>query len=146
LGFVSDLGFRVFFLPFVSDFELRISSFPPFLFRISRFEFRIFGLPPMSHDPQPLSVALAELIALRGFARVRSDDELQSAWKQVAGDEWAGQSRPLQVTRGVLTVAVSSAPLLNELVSFRTAELLQRLKQLYPHLKVKSLKFRLTGM
>ena len=100
----------------------------------------------MSRDPQPLCIALAELIALRGFARVRSDDELQSAWKKVAGDELAAQSRPLQMVRGVLTVSVSSAPLLNELVSFRSAELLQRMKQLYPHLKAKSLKFRLSGM
>lgn len=100
----------------------------------------------MGHDPQPLSVALAELIALRGFAHVRGDDELRSAWKSAAGEELAGQTRPLQVKRGVLTVAVSSAPLLNELVSFRSAELLGRLKQQCPHLNVKSLKFRLNGM
>lgn len=100
----------------------------------------------MANDPQPLSIALAELIALRGFARVRSDDELQTAWKKIAGEEFAPHTRPLQVTRGVLTVSVDSAPLLSELVAFRTAELLQRMKQQYPHLKVKSLKFRLTGM
>jgi len=100
----------------------------------------------MSQDPQPLSRALAELIALRGFARVRADDELQSAWKRVAGDELAGQTRALQVARGVLSIAVTSAPLLNELVSFRSAELLQQMQQRFPHLKVKNLKFRLTGM
>lgn len=100
----------------------------------------------MSKEPQPLSFALAELIALRGFARVRSDDELQTAWKQVAGEELAGQTRPLQVARGVLNIAVSSAPLLNELASFRSPELLQQMQRQYPHLKVKSLKFRLTGM
>lgn len=100
----------------------------------------------MPHDPQPLSVALAELIALRGFARIRGDDELQAAWKQVAGEELAGHSRPLQISRGVLTVSVSSAPLLNELASFRSAGLLQLFKQSFPHLKVKNLKFRLNGM
>ena len=100
----------------------------------------------MAHDPQPLSVALAELIALRGFARVRGDEELHSAWKCIAGEELAGQTKPLQIARGVLTVAVSSAPLLNELVSFRSSELLGRLKQQFPHLNVKSLKFRLNGM
>lgn len=100
----------------------------------------------MSQEPQPLSAALAELIALRGFARVRSDDELRTAWKRVAGDELSAQARPLQLTRGVLTIAVSSAPLLNELVAFQSADLLARLKQLVPHLNVKSLKFRLNGM
>jgi hypothetical protein len=100
----------------------------------------------MSQEPQPLSIALAELIALRGFARVHSDDELRSAWKRVAGDELAAQARPLQLTRGVLTIAVSSAPLVNELASFQSADLLARLQQVVPHLKIKSLKFRLNGM
>lgn len=100
----------------------------------------------MSRDPQPLSIALAELIALRGFARVRSDDELRAAWKRAAGDELAAQTRPLQLARGVLTIAVSSAPLLNELASFQAADLLARLRQQAPHLTIKSLKFRLNGM
>jgi predicted nucleic acid-binding Zn ribbon protein len=100
----------------------------------------------MSRDPQPLSFALSELIALRGFARVRSDDELRTAWKRVAGDELAAQTKILQLTRGVLTIAVSSAPLLNELAAFQSADLLQRLKQQAPNLNVKSLKFRLNGM
>jgi hypothetical protein len=100
----------------------------------------------MSGDPQPLSVALAELIALRGFARVRSDDELRTAWKTIAGEELAAQARPLQLARGVLTIAVSSAPLLNELASFQSADLLARMKRQVPHLNIKSLKFRLNGL
>lgn len=104
------------------------------------------GVVSMSLEPQPLSVALAELIALRGFARVRSDDALRSAWTQAAGPELANQARPLQIARGVLTIAVSSAPLLNELASFQSADLLARLQKLAPQLNVKSLKFRLNGM
>jgi len=100
----------------------------------------------MSQEPQPLSIALSELIALRGFARVRSDDELRAAWKRVAGEELARQTSPQQLSRGVLTVAVTSAPLLNELVSFRSAELLAQMKQAVPNLKIKSLKFRLSGL
>lgn len=100
----------------------------------------------MAHEPQPLSIALAELIALRGFARVRSDDELRTAWKRVAGEELARQTNPQQISRGVLTIAVASAPLLNELVSFQSADLLRRLKELVPHLKIKNLKFRLSGL
>jgi predicted nucleic acid-binding Zn ribbon protein len=100
----------------------------------------------MSRDPQRLSVALAELIALRGFARVRSDDELRTAWQRVIGEDLATQARPLQLSRGVLSIAVSSAPLLQELVSFQSAELLARMQKQAPHLKIKSLKFRLNGM
>ena len=99
----------------------------------------------VSRDPLPLSVALSELIAIRGFARVRSDRELEMAWKQVAGAELSTQTRPQRVSRGTLTIAVENAPLLNELASFQGPELLQRIKQNYPHLKIQSLKFKLSG-
>jgi hypothetical protein len=99
----------------------------------------------VARDPLPLSVALSELIAIRGFARVRSDSELETAWKQVAGADLAAQSRPLKVSRGTLTVSVENAPLLNELASFQGPVLLQRMKQQYPHLKIQSLKFKLSG-
>jgi len=98
-----------------------------------------------ARDPLPLSVALSELIALRGFARMRSDNELEAAWKKVAGPELAAQTRPTIVSRGTLTVAVENAPLLSELASFQGPELLQKLKQQFPHLKIKNLKFKLSG-
>ena len=96
-------------------------------------------------DPQPLAIALSELIALRGFARVRSDNELELAWKQVAGPEIASHTRPLAVNRGTLTVYVDNAPLLSELASFQSSELLLRFKRGYTHLKIKTLKFKLNG-
>jgi hypothetical protein len=98
-----------------------------------------------ARDPLPLSVALSELIALRGFARVRGDNELEAAWKTVAGPEIAAQTRPLLVSRGVLSISVENAPLLSELASFEGPQLLQKLKQQYPHLKIKNLKFKLSG-
>ena len=99
----------------------------------------------VARDPLPLSVALSELIALRGFARVRSDSELETAWKQVAGPDLSLQSRPLKVSRGTLTVAVENAPLLNELASFQGPGLLLQIQQRFPHLKIQSLKFKLSG-
>ncbi len=99
----------------------------------------------VARDPLPLSVALSELIAIRGFARVRSDNELEAAWKQVAGDDNATKTRPISISRGTLTISVENAPLLSELASFQSAELLQKLKQQFPHLKIKTLKFKLSG-
>ena len=100
----------------------------------------------VARDPLPLSVALSELIAVRGFARVRGNEELDAAWKRVAGPEVASQSKPLTISRGTLTVVVENVPLLSELASFRNQELLQLLKQHCPHLKIKALKFKLSGM
>ena len=100
----------------------------------------------VARDPIPLSAALSELIAIRGFARVRSDSELEEAWKQVAGPDLAAQTRPQKVSRGTLTVSVENAPLLNELSSFQGPELIRRLTEQYPHLKIRTLKFKLSGM
>ena len=55
-------------------------------------------MPP--RDPLPLSAALSELIAIRGFARVRSDNELETAWKQIAGPDIAAQTRTMAINRG----------------------------------------------
>ncbi|MBM4074458.1 MAG: DUF721 domain-containing protein [Planctomycetes bacterium] len=100
----------------------------------------------MASDPQTLANALSQYIAIKGFARVQGDEELHAAWKTIAGDDLAKQTRPVQLTRGTLTVAVENAPLLNELVSFQSADLLTRLKAQFPHLKIRNLKFRLTGL
>jgi hypothetical protein len=93
-------------------------------------------------DPQPLARALAELIALRGYARVRGDQQLQSAWQDVAG-QFACSTRVLGLERGVLQIGVTNAPLLGELVSFHRGTLLESLRQKHPDLKIRDLKFKL---
>lgn len=99
-----------------------------------------------SSEPQPLSLALTELILLRGYARIRGDEELHAAWKSIAGDDLAKRAKPMQIVKGTLSVSVEGAALMNELVSFQQAELLSLLKQQFPHLNVRRLKFRLSGM
>lgn len=94
-------------------------------------------------EPQPLKFALSELIALRGYARVRGDQQLQAAWKEVAGPQFANSTRVLGLNRGVLQIGVASAPLLSELVSFHRGTLLESLRTKYPDLRVRELKFRL---
>ncbi len=94
-------------------------------------------------DPQLLSLALSELIALRGFARSRAEQDLEGTWRRVIGDDWAPATKPLQITRGVLTVEVRSAALLGELTAFHAQALTTRFQELAPQLRVKSIKFRL---
>ncbi|MDZ4686967.1 MAG: DUF721 domain-containing protein [Planctomycetaceae bacterium] len=93
-------------------------------------------------DPQPLSLALAELIAVRGFARTRADDDLQIAWRTAAG-ELAQSTRAVKVARGVLSVEVTSTGVLSELVSFHASELTAKMQRQAPQLRIKSIKFRL---
>lgn len=96
-------------------------------------------------DPTHLSTAISELIAVRGLARVRGDEQLKSAWKEVAGPAIAGKTRVLNLRRGVLQIGVAHAALLSELVSFHKAALLRTLKQQHTDLKIRDLKFRLKG-
>ena len=96
-------------------------------------------------EPSKLSAALMELIALRGYARVEEHRRYHAAWKAVANADWAARTKVSRVSRGQMLIEVDNGPLLSELTSFHAAELLQRLQQNYPQLKIKGLKFRLNG-
>lgn len=93
--------------------------------------------------PQRLSLALSELIALRGYARVRGDADLQAAWAEAAGNTIARQTRALAIRRGVLHVAVDHAPLLSELAGFYRQSLVEKLREQHANLKIRDLKFKL---
>ena len=96
-----------------------------------------------SAEPQHLGKVLSELIALKGLARVHGSEQLQQAWKTVAGDEIGQRSRVLELTRGVLQIGVGSSALLNELVGFHKQTLLEQLQAQFAHLKIREIKFRL---
>jgi len=103
----------------------------------------------MGADPGPLHVsqALSELIALRGYARRRADNQLQDVWNAAAGEEIAPHTRVAGLNRGVLQVGVSNASLLGELTAFHKPALLKRLQQERPELRIRDLKFKLnTGI
>ncbi len=93
--------------------------------------------------PQPLAKVLSELIALKGLARVHGNEQLQLAWKSVAGDNISRCSAVIGLTRGVLEIGVANTAFLSELASFHKAKLLETLQQQHPHLKIRELKFRL---
>ena len=86
---------------------------------------------------------LSELIALKGLARVQGTQQLQQAWRSVAGSEIANNSAVIGLSRGVLQIGVSNTGLLSELASFHKQTLLENLQQQQPQLKIKELKFRL---
>lgn len=94
-------------------------------------------------EPQHVGKVISELIALKGLARVHSIEQLQQAWKSVAGDDIGRQSRVIELNRGVLQVGVSNSAVLNELAGFHKLSMLEQLQQQFPHLKIRDLKFRL---
>jgi len=94
-------------------------------------------------EPQHVRKVLAELIALKGLARIHGTAQLQQAWQTVAGDEIGSKSRVLEFNRGVLSVGVSNSAVLNELAGFHKQTLLQQIQQQFAHLKIRDIKFRL---
>ena len=96
-------------------------------------------------QPQHVSKAVAELIAQRGWARVRADAQLADIWNDICGELIGTQTRVLGVRNGVLQVGVVSAALLSELASFHKDSLLQSLRERYPKLNIHEIKFRLKG-
>lgn len=93
--------------------------------------------------PLHVSKALTELIALRGFARVQGDAQLQAAWDAAAGSTIAPHTRVAGLTRGTLQIMVANPALLAELNGFHKANILLALQQTRPEYKVKNLKFKL---
>jgi predicted nucleic acid-binding Zn ribbon protein len=94
-------------------------------------------------EPQHVRNVISELIALKGLARVHGIEQLQQAWRTVAGDEIGRKSRVLELTRGVLNVGVNNSGLLNELAGFHKQSLLEQLQRQFAHLKIREIKFRL---
>ena len=96
-----------------------------------------------SNGPQPIGHALAELIAMRGWARAAANEDLDRLWNEVAGEETARRTKVGAIKRGVLHVHVDSSALLAELAGFRKDELLDELVDRRPELRLKNIKFRL---
>jgi predicted nucleic acid-binding Zn ribbon protein len=96
-------------------------------------------------EPAPLGDVLSQLFALRGYGRVRGDRQLHDVWRQIAGEQIAGQTRVAGVKNGVLQVGVASSALLSELAAFHKFSLLERLQREHAQLKIKDIKFKLRG-
>lgn len=96
-----------------------------------------------SRGPRPIGEALAELISLRGWARVSANEDLERLWGEVAGEAVAERTRVGTIKRGVLQVAVDNSALLSELAGFRKGELLAGLNERAPELRLRDLRFRL---
>jgi predicted nucleic acid-binding Zn ribbon protein len=94
-------------------------------------------------EPQHVGKVLSELIALKGLARVQGLEQLQQAWRAVAGDDFGRKSSVIELSRGVLQIGVSNSALLGELAGFHKRSLLENLQQQFAHLKIRELKFRL---
>ena len=95
----------------------------------------------MPKGPESIGDILAQLMARRGFARIRSTEAFQSAWRGAAGGLLAQYTRPGAIRGGRLEVTVANSTLVQEL-SFQKPALLKALAELLPDEKIRDLRFR----
>ncbi len=100
------------------------------------------GLGRPTRGPVPLSEALNDLFAARGFARHRGLRELEAAWESAIGPELVGSTRLGGLRRGVLNITVTHPAVLEELAGFRKPELLAALRRDAPGTPIQDLRFR----
>jgi hypothetical protein len=76
--------------------------------------------------PRPLPGLVQESLAGLGLNERLREAEIWRIWPDVVGAALAGRARPLRIINGTLTVAVSSAPWMQE-IRFMTAMMREKL-------------------
>ncbi|HZU34276.1 MAG TPA: DUF721 domain-containing protein [Gemmataceae bacterium] len=93
--------------------------------------------------PEPLSEILSRLFSARGWGRRQAQLQLEQAWEEAAGPEYAAQTRVGALRRGgVLEVIVGNAVVMQELAHFQKRRLLEKLRQRLPGTTLTDLRFR----
>lgn len=93
-------------------------------------------------DPRKLAEILTELHARRGYARVRTSESAEEAWREAVGDQLGPQTRVGPVKRGVLEVTAANSMVAQEL-QFQKQRIVARLAELLPDEKIRDLRCRI---
>ncbi len=80
-------------------------------------------------EPIPLADFVTRAFQRHGWSSAAAEREVVEAWNSILPPEWRAHCRPLRFRGGRLTVAVDSAPLMEELRSFHAASLLRLLQE-----------------
>lgn len=94
-------------------------------------------------EPDTIAKILGELVARRGFARLRGQQHLEDAWQTVIGEPGAKYTRVGPLRHGVLEILVANSVLLQELVGFQKQSLLRRLQEKISLNEIRDIRFRL---
>jgi predicted nucleic acid-binding Zn ribbon protein len=81
---------------------------------------------PRMPFPRPLAGVMQDSLTGSGLAERLREAEIWRVWPEVVGSTLAGRAQPLRIINGTLTVAVSSAPWIQEL-RFMTAMMKEKL-------------------
>lgn len=91
--------------------------------------------------PRPIGDILSELMARKGFARVRGEDAYREAWQEAVGQAVGQYTRTGKLRRGLLEIFVANSMLIQEL-TFQKVGLLKSLNEKLPDEKIRDLRFK----
>jgi hypothetical protein len=94
-----------------------------------------------SAGPEAAGEVLARLLRDLRLRERNSEGALAAAWEKAAGGDLSGRARPVAFRRGLLTVEVEGAPLLQEVRGFRARSLLEVLRGLPGGEAVREIRF-----
>ncbi len=98
--------------------------------------------PSDNRGPEPIGEVLSRLFTSRGWGRRQDRLQLEQAWNEVAGEDFAPHTELGSFRRGVLEITVGNAVLLQELSSFHKRRLLEAMRGQLPSLSIHDLRFR----
>ncbi|MFC9917226.1 MULTISPECIES: DUF721 domain-containing protein [Agromyces] len=92
-------------------------------------------------DPKPLGAAIDALTAQLGWTGALSQQELLSAWPEIAGEDIARHSEPIAIEGGVLQVRCESTAWATQLRMMRE-ELIRAILERHPRAGVDTIRFQ----
>ena len=105
-------------------------------------EWRLLPEKKAGRDAQPVGLLLEKQLDALGLKDRLIEDQLVEAWAEAVGRPNADFSKPVQLRRGQLVVAVAQPALLYELERFHKAEILRRLQERFGSGTIREIRFR----
>lgn len=91
--------------------------------------------------PRNVARWVNQLVARWGIAESQSSNELEQAWRDVAGAALADRTRVGAIRRGVCEITVDNSSLLQQ-IAFQQRDLLRKLQERKPHFAITQIRFR----
>jgi predicted nucleic acid-binding Zn ribbon protein len=91
--------------------------------------------------PKKISEVLAQVVTVRGYARIQTAANFAAAWQSAVGPALAKYAQAGRLRRGVLEITVSNSMTIQEL-TFQKQTILAKLQTELPDARIRDLRFR----
>jgi len=105
-------------------------------------EWRLLPEQSFGREPKSVGALLERQMEELGLKERLVEDQLTEAWAEIVGSPNCQFSKPVQLKRGQLIVAVAQPALLYDLERFHKAEILRRLQERFGTGTIRDLRFR----